>query len=214
MRRIETTADIAEGLKALTALDPELHPVIAIAGEVPLRRRPGGFEGLARIVVSQQLSVASAAAIWNRLETAVAPLQPAAFLAATDDALAACGLSRPKIKTLRGVADAAACGRLELDALAELPPEQAVAILTELPGIGPWTAEIYLMFCLGHADIFPAGDLALKNAVADAFQMAERPSTPALADHAARWSPWRAVAARLFWAYYRTRREGRETLPV
>ncbi len=212
MRVIETEADIEEGLAWLAARDRRLKKVMRVAGKVPLRRREHGFAGLARVIVGQQLSVASAEAIWNRFAAAF-PAFDAAEVAATDEAtLRAIGLSGAKIRTLHAVAAAAATG-LDFDHLATLPGEEAHARLTAIKGIGPWTAEIYLLFCLGHADIFPAGDLALRNAVADAFGRDKPIPVDELAAMAEKWSPWRGVAARLFWSYYRARR-GMPTAPV
>lgn len=211
MLRIAAPADIAAGLAHLTAADPRLAAVAAIAGPVPLRRRPAGFEGLAAIVTSQQISDAAADAIWARLRAAVIPFTPDNLLAADEAALQAAGLSRPKIRTLRAAAAACTDG-LDLAALAALPAAEATARLTALPGIGPWTAEVYLLFCEGHADLFPAGDLALQNAVADAFGLTPRPDARTLQRIAEPWSPWRAVAARLFWAYYRARRQAPKPL--
>jgi DNA-3-methyladenine glycosylase II len=212
MRIIESEADIAEGLAHLLKADRRLGKVVRIAGEVPLRRGVHGIEGLARIVVSQQLSVASAEAIWGRFAKAVPRLSARAILKASDETLRATGLSAPKIRTMRAVAEAVA-GGLDLDHLATLPGEEAHAALTAVKGIGPWTADIYLLFCLGHADIFPAGDLALRNAVAEAF--GKEPPMPVadLEKMAVKWSPWRGVAARLFWSYYRARKE-RAAMPV
>ena len=205
LEAVATEADIARALAALTARDPRLVAVIAAAGPVPLRRRSGGFEGLAGIVTGQQISNAAADAIWARLTASVDPFTPEAFLAAGQEALRQAGLSRAKVATLTGVA--LACrGGLEIEALARRPPEEAIAALTALKGIGPWTAELYLLFCLGHPDIFPAGDLALQAAVGDAFALERRPDEKALRAIAAAWAPWRGVAARLFWAYYRARR--------
>jgi DNA-3-methyladenine glycosylase II len=212
MRIIESEADIAEGLDYLARRDRRLREVIRAAGPVPLRRRPGGFEGLARIIVGQQLSMASAEAIWGRFVAAFPGCAIEAIHAASDDALRAPGLSAPKIRTLH--AAAAACHEgLDLAALADMPAEDAHRRLTAVKGIGPWSADIYLLFCLGHADIFPAGDLALRNAIGDAFGHEAPPPVDAAAEIALRWSPWRGVAARLFWAYYRARRE-RVALPV
>jgi DNA-3-methyladenine glycosylase II len=210
---IETDADVAAGLAALLAADARLGPVAAVAGALPLRRHPPGFAGLARVVVGQQLSTASAAAIWGRLEAA-GGATPAGFLALDDAALRACGLSVAKVRTLRSLAGAAGDGSLDFAELSSLPAEAAHARLVALPGIGPWTVDVYLLFCAGHPDIFPAGDLALQVAVADAFGLDGRPSVKALAALAAPWAPWRAVAARLFWAYYRARRAGRDGVPI
>lgn len=205
MRLIETDDDVAEGLAALAAADPRLAAIIAVAGDIPLRRTAPGFAGLARVVIGQQVSTASAAAIWSRFAAAFPHGDPAAFASADDAMLAPIGLSRAKIATLRAVAAAVDDG-LDLDALADLPAAEAHARLTALRGIGPWTADIYLLFCLGHPDVFPAGDLALRHAVAEAFGGSGPVAIRDLAALAATWSPWRAVAARLFWAYYRARR--------
>jgi DNA-3-methyladenine glycosylase II len=205
MQRIDTPADIEAALAALIAADPRLEEIAAIAGPLPLRRRPGGFEGLASIVTAQQISSAAAASIWGRFVAAVDPFTAEQFLVASEETLRKVGLSRAKISTLSGIATA--CGNgLDLEALHDLPADEAVAAMTALKGIGPWTAEIYLLFCIGHADIFPAGDLALRVGVQLGLGLAEKPSEKAVRDIAAAWSPWRGVAARLFWTYYRKRR--------
>lgn len=214
MRRIETEADIAAGMAALMAADARLIPVAEVAGPVPLRRRPPGFDGLARIVCGQQLSVASAAAIWRRMEAYGSPLTAERFLSVDDTTWRATGLSAGKLKTLRGVAIAEAEGRLSCTALADHPADEATAQLTALPGIGPWTAEIYLLFCAGHPDIWPGGDLALQVALAEAFGLNGRPTDKVARGLAAPWSPWRGVAARLMWAYYGARRAGRQAQPT
>jgi DNA-3-methyladenine glycosylase II len=178
---------------------------------VPLRRRPDGFEGLARIIMGQQVSVASAAAIWGRFVAAFPGVPVEEIRNATDDALRAPGLSLAKIKAVRAAATAISEG-LDLTGLVDLPAEEAHARLTVVKGVGPWTADLYLLFCLGHQDIFPAGDLALRNAVAEAFGLAalDIGETAAIA---VKWSPWRGVAAMLFWAYYRAKRQ-RTALPL
>jgi DNA-3-methyladenine glycosylase II len=213
MARITSRADIAEGLTGLLAADVRLVGVRAIAGEIPLRLRPPGFEGLARIVVSQHVSVASAQAIWDRLETRLRPFTPAALCACRHLDLRADGLSGAKIRTLRAMCEAIADG-LDLQALDQVSADEAHGRLIAIKGIGPWTADVFLMFCLGHADAFAAGDVALQNAARDAFDLEDRPSAGDLLAIAEAWRPWRAVAARLLWAYYRARREGSETLPL
>jgi DNA-3-methyladenine glycosylase II len=202
-RLIRSHADLAEGLDSLSRSDPGLRPVIDAIGMPPLRRRPGGFAGLAAIVVSQQVSVASANAIWRRCKATFRPLQATAVLAAQDCDFAAAGLSRPKARTLRAVAEAVAAERLVFSRLGRLAAEDAHAELTAVKGIGPWTADIYLMFCLGHADAFAAGDLALQESARLAFGLDRRPSAAELLARAESWRPWRGVAARLLWAYYR-----------
>jgi DNA-3-methyladenine glycosylase II len=201
--RIDTDADIEAGLSALLAADPRLEPVAAMAGRLPLRRRPGGFAGLAGIVVSQQLSTASANAIWGRLAAAYDPFTPQALIRARATRLAGLGLSAPKIRALKEIAKAIAGGRLDCDALPDLPADAAHAALCAIHGLGPWSADIYLLVCLGHPDAWPAGDLALQEAARLALALSARPTlkeTIVLADS---WRPWRGVAARLLWAYYR-----------
>lgn len=213
VRRIETIDDIAEGLAELVRIDPRLAPVIARAGEVPLRLSPPGFASLVSIVVSQQVSRASADAILGRLSRLVDPLDAAGVLGAGEEAFREAGLSRPKQKTLLAIAHAVVEEDLDLDHLAAIDADAAMARLTALHGIGPWTAEVYLLFAAGHPDIFPAHDVALQSAVGDAFAIAPRPAAKVLYRLAESWSPWRGVAARLFWAYYREMR-GRDAQPV
>jgi DNA-3-methyladenine glycosylase II len=201
-RRIESDSDITEGLHHLEKAEPRFAAIIALAGPVPLRRADPGFEGLTRIIVSQQVSVASARAIWERVQRRYPELGPGDIMAATDMDLRECGLSGPKIRTMRTLAEAATSGRLDLPALATAHPDAVRTAMTSLPGIGPWTADIYLMFHLGHVDVFAPGDLALQEAVRIGFAQASRPSAKEMATMSLAWSPWRAVAARLLWAYY------------
>lgn len=206
-------ADMTEGLEALVAADPRLAPIRATAGAVEIRYRPPGFEGIARIVVAQMLSVASAEAIWRKLERELGAVTVETFLAATPERLRSAGLSGGKVRTLSAVAEAAAAG-LDLSALAEAPPEEAVRVLTALPGIGVWTAEIFLLFCARHADVFPAGDLALQVAAMEGLALPARPKEKDMRAIAEAWAPWRGVAAKLLWAYYKAVRDGRAALPA
>lgn len=213
MRRIETVDDIAEGLDELIRLDARLAPVVDKAGDVPLRRVPHGLASLVSIIVAQQVSRASADAILGRFANLV-DLDDAAMLGAADeDIFRAAGLSRPKQATLLALARRIADGELDLARLADASAEDARAALTAVPGIGPWTAEVYLLTAAGHADIFPAGDVALQGAVAHALGLDPRPGAKPLTIIAESWSPWRSVAARLFWAYWHFVR-GRETAPL
>jgi DNA-3-methyladenine glycosylase II len=212
MRIIDSDADLAEGLDWLKRRDRRLGRIIRESRPVALRRRRSGFDGLARIVVAQQVSVASAEAIWKRLEVALPERTAAGIAVVGNEVLRGVGLSAPKIRTLRAVS-AACTGGLDLDALATLPGEEAHRRLTAVKGIGPWTADIYLLFCLGHADVFPVGDLALRNAVSEAFDHEPPIDVNALNDISGAWSPWRGAAAHLFWAYYRVRRN-RKAVPV
>ena len=193
-------------MAALVGSCPHLARVHAVAGAPPLRRRPAGFKGLARIIVGQQLSVASAAAIWDRLEARVQPFTAQELLTVPDRDLRAAGLSRVKIATLRGLAHALDDGTLDLDALTHAPDEIIHAELTALKGIGPWTADIYILFCLARADAWSPGDLALQYAVRDALALDARPGLDEMVAIAEAWRPWRSVAARLLWAYYGVQR--------
>lgn len=210
---IRTKADLDTAMGRLVAADPRLAAVLAAAGSPPLRQRPGGFAGLAAIVVSQQLSTASASAIFGRLSADLAPLDHLAVLRARRPRLKRIGLSEAKIRTLKAVATAIDAGALDLEALADHPADAAHATLTAVHGIGPWTADIYLLFCLGHADAWPAGDLALQEAARLAFALPRRPSTREMRTLAEPWRPWRGVAACLLWTYYRAIK-GRNAAPV
>lgn len=195
---IETPADIEEGLAWLSATEPRFAEAASVAGPLPLRRSPAGFATLLKAICSQQLSVASAAAVWGRLEQAGAAC-PVTIHTLDDDTLLGCGLSRPKLRYARALAEAG----LDYEALATMPEAEAIATLTAIKGIGVWTAEIYLMFAIGRADVFAPGDLALQEAARMIFALDARPTEKALRQQAEAWSPWRAVAARLLWAYYR-----------
>ena len=202
-RLIDGEAALSDASEKLRARDPDLiGKLIDIGGPPPLRRREPGFAGLAAIIVSQQVSVASARAIFGRLEARIAPLNAAAVLAADEDALRGCGLSTPKLKALRALARAVAEDGLDLAGLADLDAAEAHARLVRVSGVGPWTADIFLLFCLGHPDAFPAGDLALQEAARLALDLKTRPDARKLERLAERWRPWRAVAARMLWAYY------------
>jgi DNA-3-methyladenine glycosylase II len=213
LTHIRTEADLDAALAALGAAEPRFTALMAEAGRPPLRRRPDGFAGLAATVVSQQLSTASAGAIWARLAAAIDPLEPAAIIKARAAKLGQIGLSRPKIKALKEIARAIDRGKLTLASLADLAAEDAHAALTAVHGIGPWTADIYLLSCLGHADAWPAGDLALQEAARLAFGLKARPNAKEMELLAEPWRPLRAVAARVLWTYYRAVK-GREGAPV
>ena len=201
---IADEATLVAAAESLRQKDPEfVGRLLAVGGPPPLRRREPGFAGLAAIIVSQQVSVASASAIFGRLEARLAPLDAARLAAATDEDLRGCGLSSPKIRALRAAAQTIAEGRLELEGLSALDAETAHRALVAVKGIGPWTADIFLLFCLGHPDAFPAGDLALQEAAKLALALKTRPDAARLERIAERWRPWRGVAARMLWAYYR-----------
>jgi DNA-3-methyladenine glycosylase II len=204
MNIIRNDDDIQAALGELVLIDPRLAAIVETAGPVPLRLAEPGFAGLASIIVSQMVSRASADAIWRRI-SAGGPVTAEAYAVLDPELIATFGLSRAKAKTLANLAAIIAEGRFDLENLNTLDAADAVRLLTDLPGIGPWTAEVYLMFCGGHADMFPVGDVALQAAVADAFSLPARPAGKVLAEMARVWRPWRSVAARLFWAYYAVR---------
>lgn len=201
MRIIRNEDDIETGLRALVELDPRLVPIVEKAGPVPLRLNDPGFAGLASIVVSQMISRASAEAIWKRI-AAVGPVTAETYAGLDPATIAGFGLSRAKAATLQALSTAIFEERFDPDRLCRLETADAIRAMTALPGIGPWTAEVYLMFCGGHMDIFPVKDVALQAAVGHAFGMDSRPAAKELAQISSAWSPWRSVAARLFWAYY------------
>lgn len=197
-RIIHSPDCVAEGAEWLARTDPRMAAILLQTGPLPLRRGPDGFAALLDAIVGQQVSTASARAIWGRLEAA--GLTDEAVVAQTsDEDLRAQGLSRQKARYAKALAEA----RLDYVSLRDAPNAEVVAILTAVPGIGRWTAEIYAMFALGRADVFAPGDLALQEAARIALNLEARPTAKALAALAEDWSPWRAVAARALWAYYR-----------
>ena len=204
-RIIETDADVAEGAAWLAAVEPRFARALDLTGPLPLRRRADGFATLLSAIVSQQVSTAAASAIWARLEAAGAT-EPERIAALPDETLRGCGLSRQKVAYARAIAS----GGVDFPALRALPDAAVVAELVRIKGVGVWTAEIYAMFSLGRADVFAPGDLALRDAARALFELGSRPSERELRAMSLAWSPWRAVAARLLWAYYRAvnQREG------
>ena len=196
-RIILSDACVAEGAAWLAARDARMAQAMALCGPLPLRRQADGFAALLSAIVSQQVSVASARAIWARLDAA--GLTDAAAMAdAGEEALRAVGLSRQKARYGQALAQAG----IDFDALRAVPDDQVIATLVAVPGIGPWTAEIYAMFALGRADVFAPGDLALQEAARVLYGLEARPEEKALRAMAGAWSPWRSVAARVLWAYY------------
>ncbi|RRH74235.1 DNA-3-methyladenine glycosylase family protein [Falsigemmobacter faecalis] len=204
-RIIDTPDCVAEGAAWLAAREPRFAYALELTGPLPLRRREGGFAALLGAITSQQVSVASARAIWGRLEAA-GMISPEAVAAMAEEDLRALGLSRQKARYALALAGAG----IDFDALPYLSDEEIVAQLVAVPGIGRWTAEIYAMFSLGRADVFAPADLALQEAARLLFGLEARPTEKALRVMAQAWSPWRAVAARLLWAYYHVekKREG------
>ncbi|MGB0439735.1 MAG: DNA-3-methyladenine glycosylase family protein [Paracoccaceae bacterium] len=196
-RVIQSDACVAEGAAWLRRAEPRFAKALDATGALPLRLRPDGFAQLLSAIVSQQVSVASARAIWAKLEGA-GLVTPAAILARSDEDLRALGLSRQKARYARALAEAG----IDYDALRFASTADVVTRLTAVTGIGVWTAEIYAMFSLGRADVFAPGDLALQEAARMLFDLPDRPRPAALRQMAEAWHPWRSVAARALWAYY------------
>jgi DNA-3-methyladenine glycosylase II len=207
---LNSQSDLDDAIAGLMKLDPRLPPILDIAGMPKLRQREPGFAGLAQIIVGQQVSVASASAIWGRVSGAYDPFHPDSLRKARADRLGRLGLSAAKIKTLKGIARELGSERLNLDVLAEEDADVAHATLTRLHGIGPWTADVYLLFCLGHGDAWPAGDVAIQEAMKVGLGLKARPTVKQMAPLAEPWRPLRGAAAHLWWSYYHAikKREG------
>jgi len=206
----------------ITGLDEAAHhcahvaAALAEVGYPTLRQRPQGFATLLRAIVGQQVSVASADAIWRRVEAGVRPMAPEALLKLDDNAMRGLGLSRPKITYARALSDECVSGGLDLAALEDLDDDSAREELVAVKGIGRWTAEVYLLFALGRRDVLPADDLALLVAAQRLFGWDERPKQAALTERAEVWRPWRGAVAHLLWRYYSAgaNRSGDASLPV
>ncbi|MDT2072234.1 MAG: DNA-3-methyladenine glycosylase 2 family protein [Planktomarina sp.] len=188
--------DIKTAVRLLNV--PEFSKIFLLCGPIPLRREPPGFATLFKVVIGQQVSVASAAAIWSRLEDAGLSRQSQVARASVEE-LAVIGLSRPKIR----YAHALSQNLIDYDSLTILPDVEVLDLLTQITGIGRWTAQVYALTALGRTDVFPYGDLALQEATRLAFNLPTRPDAKKMSNLAQEWAPWRAVAARLLWAYYK-----------
>jgi len=207
---LNTQADLEDAIHALLRQDPRLKPVFELTGMPVLRRREPGFIGLAHIVTGQQLSTASAGAIWARLAAAFDPFHPESLRKARAERLGRLGLSAAKIKILKNIARELAAERLNFDVLANEDADTAHNTLTALHGIGPWTADVYLLFCLGHGDAWPAGDIAIQEGVKVGLGLKTRPTPKEMTPLGEPWRPLRGAAAHLWWSYYRVlkKREG------
>jgi DNA-3-methyladenine glycosylase II len=199
---ITDDADVAQGAAWLSRTEPRFAAALEVTGPLPLRLAPDGFAALFNKIVSQQVSVASARAIWGRVEAA-GLITPQAVSAASEEDLKSVGLSRPKMKYARALAEA----EVDYAALRDAPDAQVIATLTAVSGIGVWTAQVYAMFNLGRADVFAPGDLALQEAARMLFDLPARPTPKTLEEMSLAWSPWRAVAARLLFTYYRVAKD-------
>lgn len=199
---LETERHLTTAARQLARQCAVMRAIFAQTGTPPLRDFTADFAGLAKIVTGQQLSAASAAAIWTRVSSAIVPFDAGIVQRLPDATLAGLGLSSAKIRTLKSVARAIANDDLDFDLLNRARDDEVVDRLTALHGIGPWTADIYLLFALRRRDAFPAGDLALALAVQRLFKLKSRPNPKELLEIAERWRPHRATAARLLWADY------------
>lgn len=192
----------AEGFAYLSQQDKDFAHALTVISPLPSRSRPPGFEPLVKIIVEQQVSLASAAAIWKRMETAIHPFTPETILANSEDQLRSLGLSRQKAVYCHALANDLTSNRISLDNLTQMNNAQAFDILTSVKGIGRWTAEIYLIACLNRQDIWPAGDVALKIALQHLKKLESRPTVDEMDIHAEPLRPWRTLAARILWRYY------------
>lgn len=205
--RLDSAETLVWHLAQLLERDPRLVPVAETAGAFVPRISERGFAGLAQVICGQQLSVASARAIWSRFAALPGALEPETYLRLSETQIRAAGFSGGKYRTLQAVAEAMVGSALDFEQLEQVDAAQAIAMLTAIKGVGPWTAELYLMFCVGHPDLFPAGDLALQKAVQHGLHLKTRPNDKALRQIAEAWRPHRATAALLFWRYFAAMRD-------
>ncbi len=203
MQILHNESDIAEGVAVLTAIEPRFAAIVAIHGHPPLRRTGNGMESLLRSITDQLISLQAGEAIWRRLAATLSPMAPETVLRHSEDALMQLGLSRAKARCFRAVASAAQGGTLDFADLQRLPDNEVLSRLTAIPGVGPWTAMIYLLSALGRADAWPVGDIALHVSAQHLLGLDVRPDKTSMMALAEPWRPWRAVAARLLWSHYR-----------
>jgi DNA-3-methyladenine glycosylase II len=204
---------IRQARRHLAAADPALAPLEAVTPDFEWRLRPPGFAGLVKMVIEQQVSTAAAASIWRRFQEGVGEVLPHRIVEFTEEGLKAFGLSRPKARYAREIADAHLTGRVDFDRLHHLPDDEAVAALMSIKGVGRWTAETYMMFCHGRLDVFPGGDVALQEAMRWADRAEIRPTEKQAYARAETWRPYRGVAAHLLWRCYGGVKRGEFSLP-
>lgn len=190
-------------IDGLVAIDPDFGRVLALAGPLPWRSRSAGFPGLLQAIVGQMISNQAAAAIWGRVRAVPDALHPAGLMTLPDETLRGMGFSRPKVVHARALAEAFLSGALETDRLAAMGDDDAIAAIAAVKGMGPWSAEIYLLFALDRLDVFPAGDIALAASAMELKKLPDRPGPKALRGLALQWQPYRSIAARLLWHYWR-----------
>ncbi len=200
--RLDVFGDTSDACAALAKKDPILARAIEAIEHPHIRRRPGGFEALFRIIIEQQVSVASAQAIWGRCQSGMTAMTPKAALRQGEDGLRKFGLSGPKIRYVLALAQSIDDKDLDLSILPTLNDDDASDLLQTIKGIGPWTAAIYLLFCEGRIDIWPPGDVALLGAYGAARKRGPRPEMKQFDSKAQKWAPYRGVAAHILWTYY------------
>ena len=200
---IDTKADLQAGIEFVCECEPAFKRVFEATGLPPLRRRENDLGGLIEIITGQLISLKAAAAIWQRLESKLAPFDEEILTNIDDSVFAECGLSKPKIRTIRAVLTEITNGKLSLTKLETAENSEIFTIPTAIKDIGPWTAQIYLLTNLGRRDVWPAGDLALQESAKLLFNLENRPNEREMREIAEPWQPWRAAAARLLWSHYR-----------
>jgi DNA-3-methyladenine glycosylase II len=205
-------AALARGVRALSKVDEDLSRVVSAHGTPPMWGREPGFPALVLTILEQKISLDSARAVFDRLLALAPRLTPESVLALDDSALRLAGFSRQKLLYCKLAARSIVEGHLDLDALERAEDDAARAALVSLKGVGPWTAEVYLLRCLGRPDAWPSGDLALQIAAQQVKRLGSRPTPPQLDALAESWRPWRAVAARILWSHY-LNRSGRTAPP-
>lgn len=208
MTTLDSSAELKTHIQALIELEPRFAPVYEQVGVPSLRRNEGGFAALLRAIVGQQLSVAAASSIWQRLVDANL-ITPKTLIQADDDDLRAQGLSRQKIRYVRSLVD----HDIDYQALTTMSDGEVIATLTAVTGIGRWTAEMYLLFSLGRADILAVDDLAIRVAAMALLELPERPTPKQLKVATQSWSPYLSAASLLLWAYYGELKD-KEAMPV
>ena len=197
---------LGRAARELAETDSRLGRLLEENGVPPLWARDGGFPSLVKIILEQQVSLDSAAAAYANLESALGSIAPEGFLTLGDARLKEIGFSRQKASYVRGLAAGLLDGTIDLAALPAMADTAARDYLTSIRGIGPWTADVYLLFALGRADVWPMGDRALVVSMAESLPLDEIPDYPTAAGIAAAWSPWRSVAARMLWHAYLAKR--------
>ncbi len=199
---LEAEQHLQPALDYILEKDPDFAKALPLIQPLPDRSQPAGFPYLTKIIVEQQVSLASAEAIWRRMSTAITPFSPARLLAFTEEQLRDLGLSKQKAIYCRALAHDILSEALSLEALPDMPDERVMETLMQVKGIGRWTAEIYLLACLDRQDIWPAGDVALKTALQHLKDLPERPSVDEMDDLVAPLRPHRTLVARILWRYY------------